>query len=89
MALGMALGMGDSVALRDYWEPFNGRIQVFVTDSASVVAAGFRGTPTTVLISEGRVVAEYVGILNVREREQLRAAVRGTGSGEKASDPLR
>ena len=73
----IALGMGDTVALREYWDSFNGRIPVFWTDSASMSATGFRGTPTTALVREGRIAAEYVGVLNAREQEQLVAAVRG------------
>lgn len=72
----LALGLADtSRAMGEYWEPFGGLVPVFLADSASIVEAGFRATPTTALIFDGRVAREFVGILNTREQEDLLAAI--------------
>lgn len=67
----VALGMGDHERLSNYWQPFRGRMPVFAADSAAMRTTGIRGTPTTLFIDHGRVVAEYVGVLNRRESDLL------------------
>ncbi len=66
---------------RPYWSAFEGRVPVFLSDSTSMVAAGLRATPTTILIRHGRVAAEFVGILNRREMQQLTEEVQRTDRG--------
>lgn len=59
-----------------YWEVFEGRIPVYTADSTNITRAGFRATPTTMLILNGRVTHEFVGVLNERERLILTDAMQ-------------